>query len=149
MPRITLQELIAGYPNASPELVNMLNSFYSVFDSRAAANRTITNVVPLYFAGAIAGSEFVTYAATKMYIALKFGASHSSGLAGGSVGYMQFNNEADAAQWYMSNNALLLNGAANQYSALTAFQYNFYFSRIGASNSYTNLHFNGYRITLV
>ena len=67
MPRLELRDLLK--PTTTPEQEILLNWFYQTFDYTVTGiNRRIANVEPLFFEGAIAGTEFLTYAATKLYI---------------------------------------------------------------------------------
>ena len=57
-------------PSTTPEQRNFIENFYNAFDS-GGVHKKIANVEPLYFLGTIAGSEFLTYAATKLYLGFK------------------------------------------------------------------------------
>lgn len=143
MPRIEMNDLIQGYSQLSAESINLIKWFYSRFDNRAAANQRITNVEPLYYQGVIAGTEFLTYAATKLYLCLFLFSSPSNGGAVQTALY----NEANAVSSTTSDIIAYWNGAAAVYYSNTSFLYNNYFSRI--VSGYTYILFNGFRITLV
>lgn len=148
MPYISREDLIQGYPNIMPETVNLIRWFYDNFDNRSAANRNIVNVEPLYFIGASAGSEFLTYAATKLYLCFNLiftGAG--SGLA--AAGNYTLYDSANAVTVAINNNYPYWDATAAQvrYNALSKEVNNVYFSRLTLVN-YSQLIFNGYRITL-
>lgn len=152
MPFISAENLIQGYPNIQPETVNLIRWFYSQFNSRSAANRNIVNVEPLYYKGAIAGTEFLTYTATKLYLCInsQWSGDFSTRTAGGCIRYY---NEANVIFYIGFNYNLLWNAST---PALNVYHSNFelknqYFSRIDQSASafYLYMIFNGYRITLV
>lgn len=148
MPRIELEQLIQGASQTTPQQINLLRWFYSQFDNRSAANRRITNVEPLYFCGAVAGTEFLTYAATKLYIALDFVGGSGAYSAGQNT--ITFYNEANAAMIGLYNNAMLWNGTTTvvNYQGNDVSIKTIYFSRV-AFGGYAAMLFNGYRITLI
>lgn len=145
MPRLELQNLLK--PTTTPEQEIFLTDFYNKFDNRSAANRQIINVEPLYYQGAIAASEFLVYAATKMYICYKyatyrFGADNSSG---NITLYDETNTATGIMGLFMPfwNTTLL---GMQVYSNMFEHE-NFIFSRISIS-LYTQMKFTGYRVTL-
>lgn len=150
MPRITKDQMIGGFAQVTPEQLLLIEWFYSQFDRLPAGggNRHIANVEPLFYIGAIAGSEFLTYAATKLYICFKF--EVNGGLFGSAVGaFITFFNEANALNYYLGLNMPVYDtvAAAHLYSASNALYTNGYFSRI-TTVQYSHIIFNGYRITL-
>lgn len=149
MPRFELSYL-RNFSGITPEQDILLQWFYSQFDRLpvGGGNRHIANVEPLHFIGASAGSEFLTYAATKLYIAYKLGFSYSTTI-GAAACIATLYNEANAAMYYCQNNDVLYDtgAAAARYSGNTYYEYNLYFSRVVLA-VYANLTFTGYRITL-
>ena len=148
MPRIELNSLIG---TMTPEQIIMTSWFYSQFDYSVAGsglNRHIANVEPLYYCGLIAGTEFLVYAATKLYLCFYCNFTYSTNIiaVGGLIGFLDENN---VGHNYAHNNAILYdNGAAAyRYSPNMASVNNIYFSRFGAT-TYTGMIFIGYRITL-
>lgn len=150
MPRLELEQVIGGYSQISPAQVNLLRHFYASFDNRSAANRRITNVEPIFFSGASAGSEFLTYAATKLYIAFALEAD-SVIASGATVPVLQIFSEANAVMFNLSPLMPFWNGTTNavNFVPVNAKIENIYFSRVGFSIGSAYLLFNGYRITLV
>jgi hypothetical protein len=104
-----------------------------------------TSLVPLYFKGAIAATEFLTYAVTKVYLCLigRFGQSAVAGNAGTITLY----NTGDAVSMIIANNAPYWDGAAIQVIKNTFEIKNTCFSRI-VNVQYTYMEFIGYRVTL-
>ena len=149
MPKIEMQDLIQSYSQMTPESINLIKWFYANFDNRSAANRQIINVEPLYFQGASAGTEFLTYAATKLYIALLI---EANGQALGSIAGSSFSlyNEANAINSIYSNINAYWNGTTNavNYNHQFVTVKNSYFSRV-ALITLNYIKFNGFRITLV
>jgi hypothetical protein len=149
MPRIEQNNLIANM-GLYPERINLIRYFYSQFDCLpvGGGNRHIANVEPLFFQGLIAGTEFLTYAATKLYICLSinFGYTVTVTAAGNNVVYY---NEANANFHYANKNAAFWDAgaAAQRFLAMSYTDYNLYFSRFIVT-VYTSILFNGYRITL-
>lgn len=125
----------------------LLAQFYAFFNSQIAAHRQILNVEEFLFIGAIA-AEFLTYAATKMYLCLNFYiASNTSELT--TRPYVTFYD-------YSNLTALIVGNSESHYdTAGTTTHFapnyinlkNFYFSRLTTSN-YGYMIFNGFRVTL-
>lgn len=147
MPYISRQQLIEGMPNISPETVLMINNFYSTFDNRSAANRQITNVEPLFYQGAVAGSEFLTYAATKLYLCLSITAG-SDGITAFEP-QLYFYDFANALTSRFRNTSTVFDAVAaiNEFQGNVFTLKNIYFSRLTAV-SYITFSLIGYRITL-
>lgn len=146
MPRLELQNLLR--PNTTPEQELLLEHFYTQFDNRSAANRQITNVEPLYYQGVIAGTEFLVYAPTKLYIcySLKCG-----DIGAGNVNPMRIvlYDENNNPVLNLNNSVFLLNGGFYNYQPLFITMNNTYFSRLTAVTLYDTMNFIGYRITLI
>jgi hypothetical protein len=145
MPRIELDSLIG---NMTPEQKILASWFYSQFDNRSAANRRIINVEPLFYQGTIAGTEFLVYAATKLYLCLSLNCSNANlALA---IPFMNTYNEANAVSGthsftyaYWNTTTLVASFGSDDFTLN-----NIYFSRL-TLGTYGQIIFNGYRITLV
>jgi hypothetical protein len=144
MPKIPLAALIAQNPNDG-DRINFFTWFYSHFDNAMAAHQTITNVEPLYFQGAIAGTEFLTYANTKLYICLSMESSDAGLNASQSA--LLLKDEADADMLKFFNLAPVYDAVSVKYFSNDIVKKDLYFSRVIVTN-YTKFVFNGYRITL-
>jgi hypothetical protein len=145
MPRIELVNLLK--PTTTPEQEILLSFFYDYFDNRSGANKTIANVERLYFQGTLAGTEFLTYAATKMYLCYRIGVS-DVGAASANVGRLLLYDETNTNNYVVSNQIMTWIGAALNYGYNEIALNNVIFSRFSVVNAYTTLVFNGYRITL-
>jgi hypothetical protein len=149
MPRIELESLLSNQALTLEQDI-LLNWFYSQFDYRTTAgiNRHIANVEPLYFQAAVAGSEFLTYAATKLYICLKLIAG-STGILNASNCSVTGYNEADVVNFRFNQNSVEFDTVvpAARYSAGSIVIQNIFFSRV-VFTTYDYIVFNGYRVTL-
>lgn len=147
MPRWNLESLTNRQGITYAES-NLITWFYSQFDNNAAGsglNRHIANVEPLYYQGTIAATEFLVYAATKLYLCLEAGFGYASNPSIGSMG-VNFYNPADIFTFSISNCAMAYNAGNDFYNANTVIYKNFYFSRF--VTLYEFMTFNGFRITL-
>lgn len=123
--------------NATPEFLYTWNMLRLTF-------RPVT-YVPIFFAGNIAGSEFETYNAKKLYFALRLGFDYVGDLAGaGSTQLMDETNTtfklcADITPWW---NGVAARYFHNEYNTTSV-----YFSRLAFGN-YTRMIFSGYRLQL-
>lgn len=147
MPRLELQNLLR--PNTTPEQELLLEHFYSRFDNGSAANKRIVNVEPLFYQGAIAGTEFLVYAATKMYICYNIALSTSAGITI-TIDYGEFYNESNIISLYLRNDHVFWDVAVNdvRYARQTLELSNFIFSRFVPS-VINYISFVGYRVTLI
>lgn len=148
MPRIE-QEYLVATCGLYPERVNLIRHFYSLFDYHTAGiNRHIVNVEPIYYQGVSAGTEFLTYAATKLYLCFDIYFGNQPGGAN-QAAYVNFYNEANAANGLFGNVSAYYEpvAAVPRYSPNYMIIKNCYFSRF-VLYTYTNIKFNGYRITL-
>ena len=149
MPRIEKVDLIKNMPEEQKIFISW---FYQFFDNRSAANRRIIDVVPVYYCGVHAGSEFVAaYDATRLYICLSLSIYYTQGLAVAAVAFhAEMYNEANAIFYHITEAKPVWNttGAALNYCGNDAFAENIYFSRFTLSG-YAHMKFIGYRITLV
>lgn len=116
----------------------------NVIEPWAAPMYTIT---PLFYQGAIAGSEFLTYNVNKSYLCASCYFNPQFGIVG-TFSPMIFYDLANAGFDYFS-------AATNAYNSTTlvrelniiSLEYkNLYFSRLVAGASYVTIKFIGYRI---
>ncbi len=147
MAKIELSQLVS---EMTPEQKILSQHFYQTFDNKSAANRTIVNVEPLYYIGSSAASEFLTYAATKMYLCLSFAYRLISASAQGTATIMGFYDAANVSCYTITNDAITYNTTtpALNYNPNNMREINFFFSRI-LPTAACNIIFCGYRITLV
>lgn len=102
--------------------------------------------VNLYYQGLIAGSEFLTYNAKKLYIAFEFKASNE-GVQQGFHAMISFYDPANAVNFHINDNSLCaLAGPAFYYAHNYSSVNNIFFSRIVAQ-LYTEIVFNGIKVT--
>lgn len=144
MAYIPIDSLVA---DMTPAQKILMQQFYAKFDSRSAVNRKIANIEPLYYDGVIAGSEFETYAPTKMYICLEFCAGVlAANISGAVTAYISFYDEANTIS-YSLNNLNNAYSAASIYVINNVKNSNDDFARLVGTN-YTYMKFIGYRATL-
>lgn len=102
-------------------------------------------IEPLCYQGVCLASEFLTYAATKMYLAFDIDFSTNTGATGVNSA-VAFYNYLNALEFYFITNnptfqaALAYNSPNANYKFLT-------FSRMGNA-TFLNMKFNGYRLTV-
>ena len=129
-----------NWDKATPEQINL----WKICNALIAW----TTITPLYYQGPIAGSEFLTYNAGKLYIALEIMQSGT----GGSLGncYITLYDIANAVCTYLNNTYIYYNTvAANAPSGTFSTTHkNLYFSRIVISGDISQLKFNGYRLNV-
>ena len=129
------------WKNATPEQIN----FWRIANSKIAWN----TIEPVFYQGTVVGAEFLTYAATKLYIALEIEFSLNVVVPGPAGGIVNFYDEANALFFYLMNNAIALTVAdAAKYEMNNAKAQNLYFGRI-VPVIYTHMRFNGYKLTIV
>ena len=129
------------WKNATPEQIN----FWNLCNGLLAGWNTIT---PLFYQGAIAGSEFLTYNVAKLYIALELDVSTGTAI-GVNECHVNLHNMADAAIIRFKNNSIALTAAdVANFAGNTLFLKNVYFSRIDVF-TYDSMRFNGYRLNVV
>jgi len=109
----------------------------------------IDTIVPLFYQGAIAGSEFLTYDAKKLYLVLNINFA-IAGVETPAANQIAFRNEADAVFYYLKNEMCFLEpgGPVVLFYSSNAELENLYFSRI-VNTGFNDIKFIGYRITLV
>lgn len=146
MPRIELEDLLRNQVSTQETSI-FLNWIYLAFDNNQAIHRRIINVEPLYYQGAIAGTEFLTYAITKIYACLNLSLL-SYGNGGGNWQYEIYdtNNAAFGVLTNVTYYWHIGDGTAHPVGINASFN-NFYFARIVPTN-YLYFSFTGYRITL-
>jgi hypothetical protein len=148
MPRIEQQYLIASC-GLDPVRINLIRHFYTQFDYRTTAgiNRRIVNVEPLCYEGATAASEFLVYAATKLYICFEY--AFANAIAQVAIPYIYFYDEGNVAVFFYVFHMPYWDttAVAPRYLCQSPVQYNIWFSRL-AAGGYSYMKFNGYRITL-
>ena len=146
MPYLRLQDILRPTTQTDTEL--FLDQFYTKFDSGNGANKKIINVEPLYYQGVIAGTEFLVYAANKLYIAysLSIGITNLLPLLSYAILYDELNVDT----YYIGNMAAYFNQVTMQTDIIGNYLElkNNYFSRIGIL-SVSQFRFIGYRITLI
>lgn len=128
------------WKNATPEQ----SLLYNYAKSQLAFN-TIT---PLTFIGAIGGSEFLTYDAAKLYLALEFSlfSINSTSMTPSAIIYNIANNQiGNLGAVFPYWNATL---AAVNYFYSAYDTRNIVFSKIGV-NGYQSMKFIGYRLNIV
>ncbi len=106
------------------------------------------SISQLYYQGAIAGSEFVTFRARRLYFAYNFEAGRDSPYADSNGAMVSFYDQNNALSFnimgaYPSWNAAL---ALMWYSTYNTANKNLYFSRILNNGVFLYMKFNGYRI---
>jgi hypothetical protein len=145
MPFLRLEDILR--PTTTPKQSNFLNWFYSYFNiGGAVADRTILNVEPLFYQGGIAGTEFLVYAATKLYINLN--TYFSGGVVGNSTRNINLYDETNTISAQLNNSYSNGVGGGISTSCNDIVIENCYFSRILSFNGYAYIKFDGYRITL-
>lgn len=142
---IGIDNLIA---DMTPEQKIMMVDFYSKFNNRSAINKQIVNIEPLYYHNVSVGSEFLTYAATKMYICLKISGLQVNTINAADVSIVLY-DENNATNGFVANANPIWDtvALAAKYSNNNSFLENFYFSRLVTFVTYVK--FIGYRITLI
>ena len=129
------------WKNATPAQLN----FWRLANTKIAWN-TIT---PMFYQGPVAGSEFLVYAATKIYLGLEVDFCDRLGAASATTGLITLYDEANAVMTYYRNNGLALTSADVQQFAIDTLQLqNIFFARVLVSN-YSQIRFNGYKLTIV
>ena len=126
--------------NPGNEQMVFINAFYEQFGHR------INAVQYLHLQGAFAGSEILTYAATKLYVCFSLVAQHT-GAINTTAGSIQYYNEANVLNGYITNNNFLYEPVTPTYQYLKQMieMKNFYFARV-VNNQYSYFKFTGLRI---
>jgi hypothetical protein len=134
--------LLEDWRNATPEQ----NNLWRIARALIAWN----TCTPIYYEGAIAGSEFVTYNAAKLYICLDLVVNVNFSAATVNAGALVTYDIANAAksQEYLNFPVWNTTAAALYYNVPSFRLVNIYFSRITVT-TYVFMKFNGYRLTTV
>lgn len=109
----------------------------------------VQTITPLYYNGLSVGTEYLTYSAKKLYIALDFIAYYASGTPMLAAALVTFHDQNDAISSYGYKSYPVwetvvpeMRVSNHEYKAQ-----NFFFSRIELS-TYSRIRFNGYKITI-
>lgn len=125
----------------NPEQITLMEYIETTFSPSA--------MVPLVFAGNIAGSEFLTYAATKLYLCFKITLFKPVGVVPvANLPVVSFHDETNTSVSNFQNNQVFHNvtaGADYGWTPHTEIK-NLYFSRF-LYTVYTQMFFIGYRLT--
>lgn len=129
--------------NATPAQINLWKAVSAIWPFQPF----VDTLTPLYFCGPIAGSEFLTYNANKIYLCLEGIISGSSYVFQAGGGYTALYDMGDAVKGILTNECGSLNVTSDgfNYILLPISVKNIWFSRI-ALTTYNNLCFNGYRL---
>lgn len=120
------------WKNASPELLVLWD-----YVSGLIGFNTIT---PITFFGIITGSEFLTYNAGKVYLALEFG-SVNRVVGAGALSEIEFYDMANALMFYSTQ-------CQSEWAIYYEQMKNIWFSRIVQSANTPYIKFIGYRLTV-
>jgi hypothetical protein len=131
----------ADWKNSTPEQNNLWKKAFSL--------NAFTTVTPLYYVGVIAGSEFETYNAGKLYVALELISWPVNAIPVSPIGGLQIYDQLNAYMTTLVNCTLIWDATAAAYKGtIQGVEYhNFYFSRV-TKNLAENMKFNGYRLTI-
>jgi hypothetical protein len=137
--------------NMTPEQRILVAGFYAKFDiGGGVAHKKILKVENFLYQGVTAGSEFVTYAATKLYLNLNMRFSHIDNSNSFLPGKVVFYDETGAIPLYTGwlNLPEYTTAIPEVDYCVNPFEVNnSWFSMIEVQN-YTYIKFIGYRITL-
>lgn len=128
------------WKNASPALKNL----WRIVSTKIA----YTTITPLYFMGTFAGSEFITYNANKIYIALNLIMDSVFGGAGAYANITLY-DEVNALKMVLGFGSLSYDPVAPAFHALSnSYRHeNIWFSRLVPGGT-ANFIFNGYRLNV-
>ena len=136
--------------NMTPEQRILVSQFYTKFDiGSGVAHKKILNVEPLLYMGVIAGSEFLTYALTKMYLCLSLCFSHPEPETTDDP-TVNLYDETNTLFFVLEHNSIAYTGAVLVDHGQTFEFTNCYFSylTVSATVPYKAMKFIGYSITL-
>jgi len=103
----------------------------------------------LYFQGAILGSEFLIYAATKLYIAFNYSTSGTLSVTAVYPGVTLYDENNVVSGYFTNVNPYWdATGAVVKYCRSYLILSNIYFSRV-LHSQYESIKFSGFRITLI
>ena len=149
MARFELDQIVRNYSQLTAEQIILFNDFYSRFDNLPAGggNRHIANVEPFSYVGVAAGSEFLNYAVTKMYLCLRICGNECDGDHATTPQILTYNEGNVQSGRHGSMSYVHAPAAADEWTPNNIEVNNLYFSRIDV-NIYTYIIFIGFRITL-
>jgi len=129
-----------NWKNATPEQLNLWNI--------AKTKIGYSSITPLYFMGSIAGSEFNTYDANKIYISLESIFSCTGG-TNANFGEVTLYDEINVSRTIVANNAPFwqVTMAGDYFQINPVALKNVWFSRISGA-LYDVMIFNGYRLNV-
>lgn len=133
--------MTALFKNARPETLSLWNYLRATF--------AITAIAPVYFQGGVGGSEFLTYAANKLYFCLSMVLSENTVGVSNSGNSVVLYNQANAAFSYLRNDypAWDATASAMRYVINDINVNDLFFSRL-STTFYDTIIFNGYRLTI-
>jgi len=103
------------------------------------------SVTPVVYNGLIDGSEFVTYAIDKLYVAQQMQISGATGGGLPATGRVALYDHANALHGYLRNLNMVYDGADVLYMNNDQVFLNIWFSRV-IRNNYSYMMFVGYRL---
>jgi hypothetical protein len=138
----------ASWKNASPELLNLWRNLPVAF--AASINAGTATITSIYYHGVAAATEYLTYDAKKLYVALELSGTDGGAAAATTIPYINLYNEGNAIIGAMKPGCALWNatGAAINYFVLYETIKNVYFGKITPSSAVTYIKFNGFKITI-
>ena len=139
---------IANLPYLNIEQKILCDEFFKRFDFGAGSAFDVINVEPLLYEGAIAGSEFLTYDANKLYLCFDIYIGYSAGATAAAARSIRFSDENDVINLCIQNNSIAYESIAASifYNSNNMNVKNLYFSRF-VNQLYYYLKFIGYRIS--
>lgn len=128
-----------SWRNATPAQINAWNIVRALI--------AWTTITPICIDVLIAGSEFLTYNAGKLYLALDFNVGYPTTVA--ADGFLYTYDQANAIMGCYNNvnNYWDVTAVLRKATLNSMVLNNIWFSRI-VSGNYTYLHFNGYRLNV-
>jgi hypothetical protein len=120
------------WKNATPEQLN----FWRIAKGKLA----YATITPMFYCGVIAASEFLTYDATKLYIALEL--EFCGFISNASQSQVQLYDESNAQNFMLCNDFTY---AVNIFMANNLQVKNHYFGRFSVINI-NYMKFNGYKL---
>lgn len=126
-----------------------MNQSFEILKNALLTKFPAASWAPVFYQGAIAGHEVLTYNNKKIYVCKKVLITGNSATAGASNVAIDLYDEANAAFMYLFDMNIVWNttGAAINTQKKGVSYEDFYFSRLTAG-SYTHFVFTGYKLTL-
>lgn len=130
-----------NWKHATPEQLNFWDYLNTIFH--------ITAIVPLYYQGTIAGSEFLIYDPAKIYLALELNVNGAHAAVNDILANIQITgvDDLDIGIHYENNPYWDTTAASIKLTSRTIFLKNFYFHRFIVAQ-FLYMKFNGYRLTI-